>query len=357
MKDRCGIRRMFTIKSAKGTQFVILSLLVILLSISGCDLFIMPTDVPPLILPTHTPTETDLPTSTPTLSPQPTATLAEITPQVDPTEEATPTPMNTREVIPTEIDGFITPRPSWTPTLPLAPTRRPTATYTPLPTATPPPPFLRIQRPGHLSRVVSPISVEMYTGPGEDGLVRVELIGEDGRIITRQEYNFRDYIGRRLWTNPKVPFEIAAAAETGRIQVSTFDKYRRLISLSSVTVILMKLGENRNTPSQVTIEPYIIDLPENRDTISGGKLLVSGRARPVNNSPVLIELIGEDRQVLSSTKIQVPNPSGRNTHSNFVAELEYTVGGKTSGRLYVRQEGDRIPGTVWLTSVEVILEP
>jgi hypothetical protein len=357
MKAVGKVRLVGRLETSQTIGRIALAVCLFVFGVAGCDMFAMPTDVPPLILPTHTATDTEAPTLTPTRTVQATPTLVEITPENDPTQELLPTLEETASASPTATDDAVPLKATWTPTLPLAPTRKPTATFTPPPSQTPPPPFLRIQRPGYLSRVISPVNVEMYTGPGEDGLVRVELIGEDGRIITRQEYNFKDYIGRRLWTNPKVPFEIAAAAETGRIQVSTFDRFKRMISLSSVTVILMKVGENRNNPPLVSIEPYIIDLPEAREIIQGGKLLVSARANPVNTSPVIVELIGEDRQVLASASLKVPAPSGRSTHTNFVTELEYRVQAKTSGRLTVRQEGERIPGTVWLASVEVILEP
>ena len=69
--------------------------------------------------------------------------------------------------------------------------------------------------------------------PGDDGMVRVELIGEDGRLIVRQALDFREYKHKSIAFYPAIPFEINSAAETARLQVLTSDRFGRAIAIES----------------------------------------------------------------------------------------------------------------------------
>ncbi|HMD89246.1 MAG TPA: hypothetical protein VKF38_08785, partial [Anaerolineaceae bacterium] len=90
----------------------------------------------------------------------------------------------------------------------------------------------------------------------------------------------------------------------------------------------------------------------------GGTLVVTGLVNPVNNSPVIIELIDEQSNVVGSVKIVIPPPSGDLSHTPFSVGVPYTVDGPTDVRLTMRQESTgRIPGTVELFSEEITLDP
>jgi len=105
-------------------------------------------------------------------------------------------------------------------------------------------------------------------------------------------------------------------------------------------------------------EPYIIRYPRSDQVIQGGILTLSGLARPVNNTPLIIELIDENGTIVGSTQVTVPEPAGSLSHTPFAVEIPYTVSGPTIVRLTIRQESDnRIPGTVALSSMLVQLEP
>jgi len=217
---------------------------------------------------------------------------------------------------------------------------------------------LDIISPGLLSKILSPIKSQLIVTTGEDGKVTVELVSEDGRVIARQIQNYgRDKASKRIWLNPEVPFEIDAAAETARLQVSTLDKYGRVESLSSVDVVLLAVGRNEINPPAILQEPYLIRQPEADTAVSGGLLVINGLARPVNGSPLIIELVTEENQVLSTKQIVVPPPSGPLSHTPFTVEIPYKVDGQTPVRLVIRQEGSRIPGTVALTSELITLAP
>ena len=77
--------------------------------------------------------------------------------------------------------------------------------------------------------------------PGDDGFIRVELVGEDGRMIVRDLLNNAGSIGQRFWFSHWVDFDITAAAETSRLILSVQDVYGRKIAVSTVDLILLFL--------------------------------------------------------------------------------------------------------------------
>jgi hypothetical protein len=78
----------------------------------------------------------------------------------------------------------------------------------------------------------------------------------------------------------------------------------------------------------------------------------------VNDSPIIIELIDEAGQMVTSTQVIIPRPDGDVRFAPFTADIPYTVSGTTPVRLTLRQESSgRISGTVSLSSMKIILEP
>lgn len=307
------------------------------------SLTLMPTQTPIPPTPTRGPTHTSEPSDTPT--PLPTQTETHTPgPSPTPSRTFTPTRTPTRTRIPTN-----TRTPSRTPTITLTPT----ITNTP----TPPPPHLSIERPGLLSRVVSPIQAEIYAVPGEDDFVRLELLGEDGRVLYQLDTNYRQYRGRSIAFYPQIAYDIQAMAETGRLQVSTRDRYGRTIYLMSVELVLLRIGRAEIFAPEITQEPYLIRFPQDGQSISGGALLVSGLARPVNDSPIIVELIAEDGRIVASQTLTVAKPSGDQSHTPFLLEIPYRIDAPTPVRLTFRQEGSRIPGNAVLSSMQLVLQP
>jgi hypothetical protein len=237
-------------------------------------------------------------------------------------------------------------------------TRWPTITRTITPTPTPPAAVLRISRPGLLSKVSSPFRVEGVIKTGDDGKAWLRLIGEDGRLITEQMLDFGRQANMRFAVSPQVEFEISAVAETGRLMLISFDSFGRTVGISSIDVILMKAGVDEINPAIVYWEPYLVRSPRNEAVISGGALLVSGVIRPVNETPVIFELIDTSGRVIASSQIVVDPPSGDLSHTPFQIGIPYRVNESTPARLVLRQESDnRISGTIALWSMILTLEP
>ena len=72
----------------------------------------------------------------------------------------------------------------------------------------------------------------------------------------------------------KIPFEIRATAEVGRITVTTFGKDGSIQALSSVRVLLLSSGANEINPAGNPSEPVGVVEPAVGETVSGGVMNV-----------------------------------------------------------------------------------
>ena len=254
-----------------------------------------------------------------------------------------------------------TPHPSRTQTPTDGPTPRftRTATRTPTVTQTPGPPdaLLRITRPGLYSKITSPYKMEAMVTPGEDGYVYLSLLGEDGRLLYAQSLDYRRSLYSRFLIVPSIEFDLTGVAETARLSLETHDAFGRRIAVSSVEVVLLSIGDNETNAVERVFSPYVIDAPFGGQTVSGGELVISGRAAPVSSAPLQIELWGENGEVLAARTLALEPPEGQ-TYAAFTVELAYAVPGQTQARLAFYQESDgRIPGVAALNSVAIQLRP
>ncbi|MCJ7623890.1 MAG: hypothetical protein MUO76_10330 [Anaerolineaceae bacterium] len=252
------------------------------------------------------------------------------------------------------------------PTITETPTEGPSPTFTRLPSATPtitktaraPEALIRITRPGLYSKLLSPIQIEAMITKGDDGYVYIELLGEDNRIITSDALDYRRSTYSRFLIVPVIEFEISGVAETARLVLSVRDYYGRMIAVSSVDLILLSLGRNEISPSISMDEPFLIKHPYKNQVLNGGKFVVSGLASPINESPLIIELINEFGEIVSTVQVQLPLATGGVSHIPFAVDVPYEVVESTPVRLTIRQESTgRIPGTVALTSHTIFIEP
>lgn len=282
----------------------------------------------------------------PTASPIPTAYPPEYLPTVIAlTAEAA-------NVLGTEVALALTPTvlPSRTPRPTLSPTPQPTFTQTTIPGHDPA--AIQIFAPGPMSKVVSPITLRMNIVAGESEKIQIDLYGEDGRLLTRNLKNVPTS-GLGVPQQIRVPFEIRAAAEVGRLTVSTTDKAGRLQSLNSVRVLLLSSGINEINPPGNPSEPIGVFSPEDDEEVAGGVLNVRGDVWPFNLHPVILELVDPDGR---SIALRILNLDHLNPQL-FETTLPYKVSEPTLARLTIRQDDDRIDGLFYVYSQEVLLNP
>jgi hypothetical protein len=204
--------------------------------------------------------------------------------------------------------------------------------------------------------VASPFLMRAYVPPGPDGVVRIELLGEDGRLLMREVRLYGNARGSQVLIGLEVSFGISAVAEVGRLQISVQDENGQVISLSSVDLILLSIGEGDfNQPGEL-LEPIVIQTPQARETIQGGTVNVSGLASLRSDQPLMIELKAADGKILGTRQAAV-NASPGSAYGTFTIDVPYTVSSPTQARLFVWERGDPVPGMAQLTSLEVTLSP
>ena len=245
----------------------------------------------------------------------------------------TPTSMPTRTRFPT-----------FTPTTPPSPTVTDVPWHKPA--------AIEIQAPGPMSRVISPINLRMNIIAGGSEKVQVDLYGEDGRLLSRSLKTVRTS-REGVLQNIKIPFEIRATAEVGRITVSTQDEAGRLQALNSVRVLMLSSGANEINPPGNPSEPVGVFSPLAEESITGGIVHVRGDLWPFNLQPVILELVGPDGNSIGLRILTVE-------HINpqlFETTIPYKVREPTLARLTIYQDDDRINGLFYVYSQEVLLNP
>jgi len=297
--------------------------------------------------PTRANTPADFPPASPTSTPQGNT----------PTVGDSPTPLAFEQT------STSSPAPSATSTADLSATSTPRPTRTPTITPTPPIPNAGVQiaMPGPMSRVVSPLHLTANLRSVPSGSYHVELCieplqeGGDPCLLYREV--------RRLISNPvdwvyldqDIQFELSRVSEFGQLRLSTFDEYRRPVSINSVDLILLSMGPSSITHSVGKTEPIVIRQPTPNQLIQGGKVIVSGLAMPSEDF-MLVELVTIDGTVVGYRQVFVaPSPDG--AYVPYAVEVPYQVDIATWVRLRISESNPRIPGMDHLTSVQVLLSP
>jgi hypothetical protein len=193
----------------------------------------------------------------------------------------------------------------------------------------------------------------MDIATGKSKIVQVDLYGEDGRLLTRTLKRNVPTSSEGVLQTIKVSFEIRAAAELGRLSVSTQDEFGRLQSLNSVRVLLLSSGVDEiNTPGS-PYEPIRVFSPTTKDSPSGGVLNLRMDLWPFNLKPVIVELIDPEGKSLGLRVISV----NRLDPQIVETTIPYDISEPVSARLTIRQDDDRIDGLFYVYSQEVSLSP
>lgn len=265
-------------------------------------------------------------------------------------------PVNTETPTTTPEQVTLTPTavpPSATPTAKKA-TSQAEATHTPAPLI--PEARIQIYRYGARSLVTSPIEVYARLTSRTGKVARVELFGEDGRLLAREVKVFNQLPWHVATLAMDLDFEILAAAEAGRLVISVEDIHGRIMDLNSVDLILLSTGTTELNPASALSEAFVIQEPAPNTLIQGGKLLVSGLALPSSDQPLRVALIAEDGRVLGQrlAGVEVGPPE---QYRPFYAEVPYSVSEATAVLLVVYEEGGLVSDMVHLASIELMLSP
>lgn len=245
--------------------------------------------------------------------------------------------------------------PTETLTATLEPTLSPTSFHTFTPTSIPGhnPAAIQFISPGPMSKLVSPINLRMTVVTNETRSLQIDLYGEDGRLLSRNLK--RNVPGSRegVFQSIKIPFEIRAAAELGRITVNMLDKDGKLLALNSTRVLLLSSGSNEITTTGNPSEPVGVFSPLPTEAVSSGVLTVRGDVWPFNLNPVIFELMSPEGKSIGLRILTVENIQPQ----MFETTIPYKITEPTLARLTIRQDDDRMPGLFYLYSQEIQLNP
>ena len=284
----------------------------------------------------------EVPTLQPSLTQQPSPTkIADLTPP--PAENITSTPEPTLDSDQSEN----TP----SPTIILGPTPEIT-----LPSRIP---FGNIQflAPGQLSKIASPIQLHAYLTPGNNNRVWVALFGEDGRLLIRNTYTMISGQEYKVHLKEDLVFEIPGAAETARLEISTFDEYGRVSALATRDLVLISSGGSDVNLPRDLYEGIVIQQPAPRRLIQGGELIVTGITRYAPEGELHVEVLDAQDGVIASQVIGVSEKELGEGYRPYAGEIPYQIGSPIWVRVLISARDGRMSDVVHVSSVIVLLSP
>ena len=262
-----------------------------------------------------------------------------------------------------------TPSPALTPTVPLpvgSPTPTPYPFNLPTITPTPQPPLhtagtgygvLQILYPGRDSRVISPIRLRLAVQTGYTDAVRVELLGEDGRLIYRRLLRLgNDQPPHGLLTFAlEIPFEVRGEAEMARLQVLANDAYGRPLFQNAIRLTLLTEGQPQINYRAADRSPILFQSPLPHQTIQGGQIVVVGKALRRADAVEALLLDGQGKVLLYQTApLGTADADG---YAPFTFHIPYKVNKALRVRLVVRENAVTPPGVLYLNSLPLTLTP
>jgi hypothetical protein len=216
---------------------------------------------------------------------------------------------------------------------------------------------LNIINPGPNSKISSPLEISAYAFPGADGKVRLQLWGEDSRLMADQLIKLMQTSSGVTFTS-QIPFEITAAGETAILTLTSFDSSGRRIAVNSVPLTLLQIGNSSIETGGFAKDPFVLTSPEDKSTISGGVLHLTGYAHPFSQAPLIVELIKENGGIVASKQLKIAAPDPGQSYANFSLDLPYAVSAATPVRISLRQGNDQAPFVdLALSSELVTLQP
>jgi hypothetical protein len=209
---------------------------------------------------------------------------------------------------------------------------------------------------GELSKVTAPIQVIARLTSQTGQIARVELYGEDGRLLARQVKTFYTIPWQIAGIDIDLDFEIRSPAELGRLVISVEDSFSRLVDVNSVNLVLLSSGETVLNPASALWQRIYIQEPTQNSLIQGGVLTVAGLARPESDQFLRVSIIDESGRIVGQRLTGV-GPSAPGGYGAFTVEVPYTVTEPTPVLVTVSEDGGTLSDLSHLASVQVLLSP
>ena len=185
----------------------------------------------------------------------------------------------------------------------------------------------------------------------------MELIGEDGRVISRGYTYLYVLPGNAGQFYAEVPFESSLVAEQAWLVVRSFgERYGELRHLTTQEIVLLTTGSSKIYPAIRGAEKISIFRPRGNSIIEGGRVLVQGAGWTDRERSLRVEIKDRLGNVLGSASADVEAETYGQL-GPFAVELDYETPIPQWARVAVSEWSDSHPGLVHYTSVEVWLRP
>lgn len=214
-----------------------------------------------------------------------------------------------------------------------------------------------ILQPGPGSRIVnSPLRVAGEADPTFEQNLVIRLLLADGTQLALEPTIIQAELGERGPFTVDLPFTVSGEQQAFIQVFTTSARDGGLTHLSSVGLTLATSGEEQIVPVEPHPERIQISQPELGQSVSGGTVMIAGTALASFEQTLVVELLDEAGEVLSSEPVTVNAPD-LGQPGPFSLELPYEVTTTMPGRVVVRDISPAFGGDVHLASVEVTLAP
>ncbi len=253
-------------------------------------------------------------------------------------------------------------RPSLAPFTPAAPVE-PTTPHAPapeIPSSKAPAVFhgaALILSPGDTSLAVSPLKAQIMVRVHPAGIVHIDLVGKGDLLYARRLLDMSDKSGQEILIQAELPFETLDGGEPARLVVRLLDGAGRTIALTSANITLLSGGTSVIEPSRASGWIDILT-PLEGEKIEGKIAHVIASVTPVNDQPIVAELITEEGTAINTRLVRLPAGSQPGESIQLDFELPYAVSDSTPCLLTLYQASyHQIEGKLMLASVPVTLLP
>jgi hypothetical protein len=196
--------------------------------------------------------------------------------------------------------------------------------------------LLQVEKPGEMSRLSSPFLVTANVYPGDQGMVNVQLFGEDGRLMADQLLQLTQSESGWVSLATEIKFESISAGESAIVVLSTRDAFGRRIAQVGMPVILLQIGNSEVETVKFSKQPVILTLPVAGGFARKGNLHIEGLVHLFNDNPVILELVTQTGGIAANKAVYLQFKDGEE-FTPFALDLPYSVSKRTPVRLTIRQ--------------------
>ncbi len=215
--------------------------------------------------------------------------------------------------------------------------------------------MLALISPGEGSRLTSPIHIIAEIQNPGPGLIRLALVDAKGIVLARQLLRLPPTMEEAHPFESWLFFEMPEPSLSARLTVSLHDTTMQTLSLRSVNLTLSAEGEDQTLPNANLTAWLTLDFPTAHTQFDEGKVHAVGTVIPLNNNPVIFDLVTDTGGVVGTLQLPVTQTG---QPQSFDINIPYAFITKArSAMLVIRQVGKTQPGNVILDSLPIILIP